>query len=42
MQWHLTRIQVVDLFVGAKTAKGVSPKTSAWYLATIRTAVASR
>jgi hypothetical protein len=28
---HLTLIQAVDLFLAAKAAEGISPKTSAWY-----------
>ncbi len=28
---HLTLIQAVDLFLAAKAAEGVSPKTSTWY-----------
>jgi Phage integrase family len=28
---HLTLIQAVDLFLAAKAAEGISPKTSSWY-----------
>ena len=28
---HLTLSQAVDLFLAAKAAEGISPKTSAWY-----------
>jgi hypothetical protein len=28
---HLTLIQAVDLFLAAKAAEGISPKTSTWY-----------
>ena len=28
---HLTLIQAIDLFLAAKAAEGISPKTASWY-----------
>jgi hypothetical protein len=28
---HLTLIQAIDLFLAAKAAEGISPKTATWY-----------